>query len=130
MGSTSNSQNYFGLSIVNSIYSGTPDGTMGLTVQEAYAIDIKIDDGLPQSGRITATYLDRYSGATDMSTWAGVAAMYGNPFSTATTGSSTTCFDNSTDSAGQVAANGNLQHYSLEMSQGAGVNCALSFKFQ
>ena len=51
--------NYFGLSAVYGISSA--DGVLhsfpGLSVQQAYNIDKKIDDGFPQSGNVTAQYL-------------------------------------------------------------------------
>jgi hypothetical protein len=105
----------------------------GLTVQRAYSIDKKIDDGLPQLGNVTSIYLD-----TSLPTgnpysfypvWAADGNMqgandgYGNPTTAAIPGSSTTCYDN-----GNVA--GQPQQYSVEISNGANVNCALSFRFQ
>jgi hypothetical protein len=44
------------------------------------------------------------------------------PFTTATNGSPTTCFDN--------AGGSGAQQYSIEQNSGAGLNCALSFRFQ
>jgi prepilin-type N-terminal cleavage/methylation domain-containing protein len=118
--------NYFGLSAITEILNGgSPLSNPALTVLEAYSIDSKIDDGLPQTGRVTAQYLSQTgvpgwtssglpngSGAGSVTIWTG-----------ATTGSATTCWDN-----GNVA--GQPQHYSIEISNGANVTCALSFQLQ
>ncbi len=79
---------------------------------------MKIDDGYPQTGNVTATYLN-----WDAIAWAGTGDIAVSPYTTATPGSSTTCFDNG-NTAGQP------QQYSMEQNNGAGVNCALSFRFQ
>jgi len=61
-----------------------------------------------------------------------IGAYTGNnlPTTSATPGSSTTCYDNSAAASGTPGVNGVPQHYSLEMSNGSNVNCALSFQFQ
>jgi len=135
-----NGLNYFGISAVNAIATANNwdvHSTPALTVKEAYGIDAKMDDGLPQSGRIKARYinfdLQNYSpvwaaGGGTQGTGAGAYNSYTS--TTATTGSSTTCFDNSTSTDGQTAVNGTVQHYSVEMNGGTGMNCALSFQFQ
>jgi prepilin-type N-terminal cleavage/methylation domain-containing protein len=115
--------NYFGLSTIS--YTGATNGTLysaaGLTVQQAYSIDKKIDDGFPQSGNVTAQYLNQniWGGGT---VWAAGAGGAGTADSSATPGSATTCYDN-----GNVWG---TQLYSVEISGGANVNCALSFQFQ
>jgi hypothetical protein len=103
-----------------------PDSSPFLTVQQAYAIDAKVDDGLPQSGRVLATYLDygSFNGDSPGYGWAGSGGVSGTtPYTTATPGSPATCFDN-----GNTA--GAKQQYSVEISNGSNVNCALSFQFQ
>jgi prepilin-type N-terminal cleavage/methylation domain-containing protein len=115
--------NYFGLGANASLQS---DGyhvisALGLTVQQAYSIDQKVDDGLPQSGRLLALYINTVGGSYQL-IWAGTGTQK-NPYTTATAGSSTSCFDN-----GNTA--GATQQYSVEISNGAGVICALSFKMQ
>jgi prepilin-type N-terminal cleavage/methylation domain-containing protein len=114
----SNGINHFGISAITEI--GTGDGVLsnpGLTVKQAYAIDTKIDDGLPQLGRVTAIYANGYTGAYGDVVWSGIAGTGMTP------ASSTTCYDN-----------GNVflatQHYSVEFKDGAGVNCGLSIDFQ
>lgn len=114
-----------------------------MTVAEAYAIDSKVDDGKPQDGRVTAMFV--YYSVYWAAQWAGdggnhstpqnIGAGYGyqgqnGPTTNATIGSSITCYDNSASADGQTAADGNPQHYSMEINHGAGLNCALSFQFQ
>jgi prepilin-type N-terminal cleavage/methylation domain-containing protein len=113
--------NYFSLSGVNSLYAGEVNSSPGLTVAEANAVDRKVDDGMPQSGAVTATYLNNTSGDACLQ-WAS-GPNFAGPYTTATPGSTTSCFDN-----GNVA--GATQQYSVEISNGSNVNCALSFQFQ
>ena len=115
--------NYFGISQVNSIGGGVGwqlNSIPGMTVSQAYSIDKKIDNGLPQSGNVMAWYinynLQRYS-----PTWASGGGIEGNPHTTATPGNSTTCYDNNNSAANPVT-------YSLP--NGNSLNCSLSFKFQ
>lgn len=97
--------NYFGISQVTGTNGASdPLTSMGLTVQQAYNIDKKLDDGLPQRGNVTATYVTA-NNAGWTATNAGSA-------------SSSTCYD---------TGSGN---YSITQNNGTGVNCALSFKFQ
>jgi hypothetical protein len=131
------SGNYFGLSAVNSIFAGTVVGPEGLTVAQANAIDTKIDDGLPQSGRVITVFLSRlYNGTLyNYTMWAGTGATLtyttnNAPYTTATPGSASTCFDNSSAASGTPGVTGAAQHYSLEISGGSNVNCALSFRMQ
>jgi hypothetical protein len=82
--------------------------TPALTVAQAYAIDKKIDDGLPTTGNVLAQFL---TGPTN-----------GYP-GWSTNGSSpgaTTCYDTSSGTA----------KYSISYQNGALVNCGISFKFQ
>jgi prepilin-type N-terminal cleavage/methylation domain-containing protein len=125
----SDHQNYYGLSAVTWINTWALYSSPGLSVQEAYRIDSKIDDGLPQSGKVMAMYIDENS-VNSAPTWAGSGGLTGNPYTTATAGSATTCFDNSATSNGSPGVSGANQHYSLEINNGNGVNCALSFGFQ
>ncbi len=112
--------NSFGMSAVTQIGTGLLS-TPGLTVKQAYDIDKKIDDGLPQSGNVMALYLtSNYGFASPV--WAGTTASQ-PPYTSGTGGSSSTCFDNGNST-------GTRQHYSIEISNGTNVNCALSFRFQ
>jgi hypothetical protein len=107
-----NSANYYGISAVSQLLNGRQFSSPALSVSQASRIDQKVDDGLPQSGNVTALYVN------DLTiVWAGV-----DP-GTAVSGSSTTCYDNA-----DLATN--TMRYSVGQSNGSGVNCALSFKFQ
>ena len=120
-GTGGDSQNYFAISAVQQLSYWWADSNPGLTVKQAYDIDKKVDDGYPQSGRVLAFYLDAntvFYGAV----WAGSGGQTGTPYTTATPGTATTCYDNG-NSVGQ-------QTYSVKISNGANVNCALSFRFQ
>ena len=114
--SGSDATNYFGLSqitiIKNPSNDDTIEGNKSLTVQEAYSIDNKIDDGLPQSGNVTAIYVN------------GAATYTGGLPGTVIWPWSGSCYDNGGNASAVV-------HYSVNYSGGGnGVNCALSFKFQ
>ena len=122
---SNNGVNYFNLGSYWGLeVGGGCDGCLGinsppgLTVAQANAIDAKIDDGLPQSGRVTASY-----NAYDSLTWAGTVG------TGQTAGSPTTCYDNSSAAIGSPGIAGAAQHYSVEISNGANIACALSFQF-
>lgn len=114
---------YFGLSSTSALntYTSWSNTTPGLTVKEAQAIDAKLDDGLPQSGKVLAIY---WSSGTYWAAGGGLQGANNSQLATtsATSGSSTTCYDNN-------GVNGAQQQYSLNQNNGTGVNCALSFKF-
>jgi prepilin-type N-terminal cleavage/methylation domain-containing protein len=136
-----NGKNYFGLSIfIHSDGAGLVYGSgtnPGLTVQQAYAIDMKVDDGLPQSGNVTAEYqnwtlyaVSNYQLNNYGAFWAEGGGVVGPTGTGATAGSATTCYDNSSSPTGAPGVSGATQHYSIEISNGANNNCALSFKMQ
>ena len=117
--------NYFNLSVVTRLQTGTGlgidnDSSPGLTVAQARAIDTKMDDGLPQSGAVLASYASWWAspGAIHVST---TNASQG--YTTATSPASNTCYDNQN-------FGGAIQKYSMSFNGGAGVNCGLIFKFQ
>ena len=127
-----NGENYFSLSQVYDIgwaiesTSIPGSGNPGLTVQQAYNIDSKIDDGLPQSGSVTACYLD-WDVVNNQQIWAagngntGAGGAYCVSSTGAAAYHSYNCYDN-----GGVAG---TQKYSVK--QNANLqNCALSFRFQ
>lgn len=122
--------NYFGLSPFSSITTnGESYATAtSLSVQQAYNIDKKIDDGLPQTGRVMTMYINNNTPMWGSVAWAAGGSNFGastgsnGPTTAATPYATTNCYDNN-----NVA--GATQTYSL--SQNANVqNCALSFKFQ
>jgi hypothetical protein len=139
----SDGKNYFGLSAVLSMdltSDGTPNSNVTITPMEAYNIDSKIDDGLPQSGSVMTVYAHTACGNTALSWAAGgtydptCGATYsgdhdgsGGPVvagdGVATAPSSTTCYDNS-------GVAGGIEHYSVGFQNGVNPNCALSFRFQ
>jgi hypothetical protein len=125
--------NYFGLSPVADIdasgYIESPAGP-GLTVNQAYQIDKKIDDGLPQTGGVIAIYLNYLAFSWTTANYAAGGLGQGAAGSGATPGSSTTCYDNSSTVSGTPGVAGAIQHYSVEISNGSNVSCALSFRFQ
>jgi prepilin-type N-terminal cleavage/methylation domain-containing protein len=110
------------------------EGSAGMTVSQAYNIDKKIDDGYPTTGNVAAMVIaptpiwvrggavgtaDSYvpsGSAFSNPIFSGVAATAGNA------AGPTTCFDAPTV--------GGTTNYSMEINGGAGLNCALIFKFQ
>jgi hypothetical protein len=95
--------------------------TANIPVAQAYAIDNKIDDGLPQSGNVMAWYLNVDQEWTD-GTDATHIANEPIPYSGALWPMSTHCYDNN-------GAAGAVTKYST-YDNGADANCALSFKMQ
>jgi prepilin-type N-terminal cleavage/methylation domain-containing protein len=133
---TGDGQNYFAiggfLTNDNPAYGPLAEGVFGptaITPVQAYSIDMKLDDGLPQTGNVTAMNLGGYytlwsaggqnSGDFDPTTKGPVVAGDG----IATQASDTTCYDNSD-------VPGGIEQYSIGYKNGEGLNCALSFKFQ
>jgi prepilin-type N-terminal cleavage/methylation domain-containing protein len=123
-----NGINYFGISAVTVLGNGAPKTDPALTVAQAYNIDKKIDDGYPQTGSVTAQYLD-YTRAGSLSggytldpIWAAGGSSTGTTDTSATPSSASTCYDN-----GGVAG---TQQYSMEIGNGSNTNCALSFVMQ
>jgi hypothetical protein len=85
-----------------------PYSNPGLTVNQAYSMDKKIDDGLPMTGNVLALYVDQ--------TAFGGCGVGNSPNNSSA--STSTCFD---------TTSGN---YSVTQNNGNGLNCALSFKMQ
>ena len=123
-GSLNNGRNYFLLEGFKDFPTCFPDVSLALSVQQAYAIDKKIDDGLPQLGNVMAIVDDNNTA------WAGSTDLTQGPFTTANPGSSTTCFDNSSTANGMPGVAGATQHYSVGINNGVNVTCGLSFGFQ
>lgn len=130
----SNAINYFAVSQIVSIgwtYEST--GTVGagrqiITVQQAYNIDQKIDDGLPQSGNVNTCYIDfdvvNYQliwAAGNGNQGAGGANCAPAPVTTVTPYATTNCYDNN-----GIAG---VETYSTSKNANK-PNCALSFAFQ
>jgi prepilin-type N-terminal cleavage/methylation domain-containing protein len=100
--------NWYGLSAVTSI---TPGGKLLssslIPVFQAYSIDAKIDDSIPNSGNVQAAYINN-----------SVSLVQNAPNTTTSGGTSSSCYDTTTGT------------YSVTMNNGNGGNCALSFRFQ
>lgn len=119
--------NYFFVSAVTSANGGNGlmDSNLTMTVQQAYNIDKKIDDGSPVSGNIMPIYSNSPSNGSGLS-WAGGVGgtnpinpnlnYWSDPYT------ATSCFDNNGSASNpemyETARNANSQ------------NCALRFKFQ
>ena len=131
----SDGRNYWGLSGVSGCraYAGEIDSFADIPVAQAYSIDKKVDDGIPQSGRVLAMYDKNISF---------------DPFLWAAGGGQNNSGDfgfnqGPVDSIGQVAngmaagplscfdgSRGIPEQYSMQINNGAGGNCALSFQMQ
>jgi prepilin-type N-terminal cleavage/methylation domain-containing protein len=137
-----NNTNYFGVSTVTSFFADhdiTSSANPGLTAQQAYNIDGKVDDGLPQSGSITACYVNwgpdnnlaiGAAGNQILGANGGWTAQYQRctPTTGAVAYATTNCYDNAT-LATPAGVAGVVQRYSVL--QNANMpNCALSFRFQ
>jgi prepilin-type N-terminal cleavage/methylation domain-containing protein len=136
----SDRKNYFGLSGVIGGVVGSTYSNVALTVQQAYSIDNKIDDGMPQTGRVLALHdgFDRYwasgggadnTGATvmgdcDWDSGGPITSQTVSPFYASEWGVAPqdTCYSN-----GDTL---NPEQYSMEYNNGQSMNCALSFQFQ
>jgi prepilin-type N-terminal cleavage/methylation domain-containing protein len=119
-----NSVNYFTLSAITSIAgsNGNTTAAPGLTVAQAYNMDKKIDDGLPQSGTVTAQYGD-YTFSYNVLSWAAGGGTQGASPNNNASPLPTTCYDNGGNSSAPM-------QYSMEVSNGSGPNCALSVRMQ
>jgi hypothetical protein len=138
-----NGLNYFSVSGV----TGAPAGGGGtaaavpvMTVAQAYAIDKKMDDGMPQSGGVMAM--------DGSMLWASGGPVSGTPpsennmgdydfnnFGPITTATASPTYDdqNGATSSQTCYSNGDTktpEQYSVGVNAGAGVNCVLSFRFQ
>jgi len=109
---STNGVNYYGIGNIGSTTSGVPTTTASMTAVQAYQIDKKVDDGFPVSGNVTATW--------DNGTLAENAAA--PAVNVAVSDTSTSCYN--TSSGATPGA------YSVGLNNGAGANCAMSFRFQ
>jgi hypothetical protein len=80
-----------------------------VSVMQAYKMDLKVDDGIPTSGNVMAYYVNNIGGSNILSSAPNTATSGGN---------STSCYDTTTGT------------YSTTYNNGAGGNCAVSFKMQ
>jgi prepilin-type N-terminal cleavage/methylation domain-containing protein len=99
-----NGNNWFGLAAVTGLGNNAYVPAMSVSVAQAYNMDKKIDDGLPTTGNVLANYIPSRVALSN--------APSGNP------DTASTCYNSSTLT------------YSMDVSNGSNVNCALSFKMQ
>ncbi len=112
-----NGINYFGLSAFTDLNAASGQGfdpVLSVTVTQAYAIDKKMDDGMPQTGGVLVTWDGNVYGLYDDGATDKI---------TATPPSATSCYDDG-------GVTGSTRKYSININGGAGVNCVLSFQFQ
>jgi len=121
--------NYFGLSAVATIATWGMGSSLGggLALRDAYAIDLKTDDGMPLTGAVTATFVGCCDGSYALP-GSSNSVQYGGqggrgPASYGTFGWSASFFDNN-------GIAGVQPKYSLAQNGGNGLNCGLSFRFQ
>ncbi len=119
-----NNNNYFGLSAPISNDVNGFNSKTSITVQQAYNIDKKIDDGIPLNGNVTAVYVNSIlyevhdPQTDDITTTSFGGVMTANDCQTVD------CTSNTPDQNCFV----NNQTYNISYPNN--VNCALSFKFQ
>ncbi len=127
-----NHDNFFSISQVQSLKNGSwceIIGVMGIAVKQTYNIDVKIDDGLPISGKVTAVASGLSSsgagfyGTLNFANGEHIYNLNILPGGSAINPSSLTCYDNSNNAINPIV-------YSMSQNGGNGMNCALSFKFQ
>ena len=123
-----NAINYYAIANVMQLSSSGILANAALRVAQAYAIDKKMDDGLPQTGEVMARAI-MYTTPSDPYNWSGNGAI--NPWANGDNGaapgtpaaaSAITCYDNNNAA--------NPMQYSVGQNGGAGVNCALSLQLQ
>ena len=117
--------NYFTIANTTVFFSGwgAPKNLAGLSVNQAYAIDSKIDDGLPTSGTVTTQLISCAAGGCTGTKSNGNGTIGGANFAGWDTfpnsPSATSCIDNN--------GLGGAYKYSITQNNGTGINCALSF---
>jgi prepilin-type N-terminal cleavage/methylation domain-containing protein len=117
---SSDGHNYLSIAALEFYYNlgAGPYARPAITTLQAFNIDTKIDDGLPQSGKVRPYmpwgYGDVYWAAGGATGAAGTGP---------TQGTATTCYDNDNQ-------NGRRQHYSTEMDGGMDTNCTVALQMQ
>lgn len=157
-GTGGDGKNYFAVTGVTGTRTGWFNNIADIpifTVAQAYSVDSKIDDGLPQYGNVTAmegaisyvngynvpwisggpidstTYplvrVERYVGDFDLDNLGPLTPSAVSMFYAAENGITVdqTCYN---DYSG--GSHTKVEHYSIEQNNGVGMSCSLSFKFQ
>ncbi len=115
-----NGKNYYALYQANGFNNCTfVTEDLALKINEAYAIDTKIDDGKPASGKVFAAIM-KLPLATAGVYWYGVTPGNPNPAAAA---SAFSCYDNNNTAGGEL-------NYTTNQNSGEAKNCWLSFAFQ
>lgn len=122
-------RNYF--TLMNSTVTAwnSPAGAY-MTPAQSFAIDSKMDDGLPLSGGVISAYWSTYAqyGAGKTFSWSGYNIpnlSSGNnaiPYTGAQAASSTSCYDNN-------GVAGDVPKYSLGQDGGNNVTCGIAFRW-
>lgn len=121
-----NGNNYFGIANVTQLALGyklvpsTSTNMSEIEVRQAYAIDSKIDDGLPQSGIVTAQFMTATGLVWAYTPWTNTS---NTAYTTAITPSILTCYDNGNTS-------GVIETYSMTYNSGSSTTCGLAIQFQ
>jgi len=120
--SLSNGNNYFGIEPITGFgWGGLPNAAAGLTVAQAFAIDSKIDDGQPMTGRVLDIALGQGLG------WAGFPGSgYVPPGDVSGITGSVNSADNCIYKEGPMSE----FQYSINFNNGSGMNCDLMIQFQ
>lgn len=125
-------ENFFAVMNATTMNGGVSilwDGKNGIvTPKEAYAVDSKIDDGMPLTGNVVPFF--NASGNNYMfilkdtagGTWTGTPAFFSSVRSGSYNGDSTTCMDNDYDHSMPLV-------YSYARTD-SGLNCTLGFRFK
>lgn len=116
--------NFFGISSIGATNTAiTPSARTTLRPKQAYALDSKMDDGMPTSGNVIAAQL----GASNNISW--ILNYFSTQFETTFDplsieypGNSTTCFEGASSST--------PVQYSITQTEGAFPTCGLLFRFQ
>jgi hypothetical protein len=93
----------------------------GITPQQAFYLDQKIDDANPQHGFVTARFIYSFGGMMWADWWTPRGPPYTGPISVSPSGGY--CYDNG-------GIDGAQMHYSIAGDNGNGITCAAMIQFQ
>jgi hypothetical protein len=114
--------NYYSLISLKNVTAGIPIGAnLTIPVSQAYAVDVKMDDGLPFWGQVQDVNA-KAGNSMSITNSSGFLFASTVPPTLASAPSATSCYDN-----GGVA--GQQQHYSVGQG-GDSANCILMIQFQ